>query len=77
MGRKPIPRPGYLETCDYLGYIRGERRWRTRDGRYVLTWDSLHGEIEAFDKQGRHRGVMDPMSGGWIKGAVPGRYIDV
>src|SRR5208337_4763309 len=30
---------GFLDTCDYLGYSHGERRWRSRDG-----------EIEAFDR---------------------------
>jgi hypothetical protein len=77
VGRKPIPRPGFLDTCDYLGYVYRERRWRTRDGRYLLTWDSLHGEIEVYDKFGRHRGVMNALTGELIKDAVPGRSIDV
>lgn len=74
-GRKP--RPGFLDTCDYLGYIHGDRRWRTRDGRYLLTLDSLQGEIEAYDRLGRHRGVLHAVTGAWIKDAVPGRWIDV
>jgi hypothetical protein len=77
VGRRPIPRPGFLDTCDYLGYIHGARRWRTSDGRYLLTWDSLHAEIEVYDRHGRHRGVMDAVTGDWIKDAVPGRRIDV
>jgi len=77
MGRKPIPRPGFLEICEYLGYIHGERRWRTPDGKYLLTWDSLHGEIEVFDARGRHIGVKDPVTGLAIKDAVRGRKIDV
>jgi hypothetical protein len=77
VARKPIPRPGYLDTCDYLGYIHGERQWRTPDGRYLLTWDGLHGEIEAYDRLGRHRGVLDALTGEWTDGAVPGRRIDV
>lgn len=77
MGRKPIPRPSFLDTCDYLGYIHGERRWRTRDSDFLLTWDSLHGEIEAFNMRGRHVGVRDAITGDWIKGSVAGRRIDV
>ena len=77
MGRTPIPRPGYLDRCEYLGYVRGARRWRSGDGRYLLSWDSLHGEIEAFDRLGRHRGVMDAVTGEWIGNAVAGRRIDV
>lgn len=77
MARKPIPRPGYLDSCDYLGYIYGERRWRTRDGRFLLTWDGRHGEIEAYHRFGQHRGVMDASTGEWIKPGVLGRRIDV
>lgn len=77
MGRKPRPRPGFLDTCDYLGYIHGSRRWRTRDGDFLLTWDSLPGEIEAFNMRGKHVGVRDAITGDWTKGSVPGRWIDV
>ena len=77
MGRKPIPRPGFLDTCTYLGYIHGERRWRSRDGEYLLTWEGLHGEIEVFNMRGKHVGAVDAVSGWWVKGPVPGRWIDV
>jgi len=66
-----------LDTCDYLGYIHGERRWRSPDHKYLLTWDHLHGEIEAYDKLGRHFGVRDAVTGMWVKDAVRGRRIDV
>ncbi|MCX9117124.1 colicin E3/pyocin S6 family cytotoxin [Providencia rettgeri] len=39
------------------------------------TWDSLHGEVEIFNKNGRHLGVADPISGAIIKPAVRGRKI--
>jgi hypothetical protein len=39
-----------LDTCVYLGYIHRERRWRSPDGKHLLTWDSLHGEIEVYDR---------------------------
>jgi len=66
-----------LDTCTYLGYIHGERRWSSRDGKHLLTWDSLHGEIEAYDMLGRHLGARDALTGRWIKDAVRGRRIDV
>lgn len=59
------------------GATAGERRWRTQDGKYLLTWDSLHGEIEIYDKIGRHRGVMHALTGELIKQPIPGRQIDV
>jgi hypothetical protein len=39
------------------------------------TWDSLHGEVEVFNKRGRHLGVVDPISGEFLKPAVKGRKI--
>ena len=76
MGRVPIPKPSFLDQCQYLGYVEGERRWRGIDGR-IYTWDGMHGEIEVFDKQGRHRGAIDPISGAERKPPRKGRTIRV
>ncbi|MEA2792322.1 MAG: hypothetical protein QOG73_4728 [Acetobacteraceae bacterium] len=76
MGRMPVPRPSFLDDCDYLGFIRGARRWRSKDGKRLFTWDSLHGEIEVFDLLGRHAGVLNA-AGEWQKGPIRGRRIDV
>jgi hypothetical protein len=43
----------------------------------LYTWDYTHGEIEVFNKRGRHLGSLDATSGELIKGPVPGRTIDV
>jgi hypothetical protein len=77
VGRKPIPRPGFLDTCDHLGYISGERRWRDADGDLIYTWDALHGELEVYDLRGRHLGVADPVTGKRTKPALRGRRIRV
>ncbi|MGH7044239.1 MAG: colicin E3/pyocin S6 family cytotoxin [Acetobacteraceae bacterium] len=77
MGRKPIPRPSYLDECEYLGFVRGQRVWRKNDPPRLLTWDALHGEIEVFNLRGEHVGVADPLSGRMIGPAVRGRRIDV
>ena len=76
MGRVPIPRPSFLDSCEFLGYIHGERRWRGSKG-LLYTWDALHGEIEYFDSRGRHRGALDPITGEPIKPARKGRRISV
>ena len=76
MSRKPIPRPGFLDECDYLGYIYGQRRWRSPRG-FICTWDSLHGEIEVFNARGEHRGVIDAVTGKPINPARKGRMIRV
>lgn len=76
MGGKPIPKPSFLDDCDSLGAINGQKRWRSKDGDRLYTWDSLHGEIEIFNARGRHLGVICPQ-GIFIKEAVKGRKIDV
>ena len=73
----PIPRPSFLDTVDYLGFRSGERRWRSKCGGRLYTWDGLHGEIEVYNSRGRHLGVLDAVSGAQIKPAVKGRKIDV
>jgi hypothetical protein len=65
-----------LEACQYLGFVHGGRRWRSRDGRRLYEWDDLHGEIEVYNRRGKHLGVLDA-AGVLISGAVPGRAIDV
>jgi len=74
---KPIPRPSILDGCTPLGAFNKERRWRSADGNRIYTWDSLHGEIEVFNKRGRHLGAVDPITGSLVKDAVPGRKINV
>jgi hypothetical protein len=77
VGLKPIPRPGFLDPCEYLGYIYRERRWRSPDGRYLYTWDALLGEIEVFSKQGKHAYVADAVTGEISKPKRKGRRIRV
>jgi hypothetical protein len=36
MGRKPIPKPSFLDDCEYLGFVHGERRWRGRMGNVCI-----------------------------------------
>jgi hypothetical protein len=74
---KSIPRPSILDHFEYLGAFNGERRWRSPGGRRLYTWDSLHGEVEVFNGRGKHLGALAPITGAWVKEAVPGRHIDV
>ncbi len=72
MTRIPIPKPSFLDNCDKVRW----NRWRSKDRRFLYEWDSLHGEIEVYDKRGTHIGVID-IKGKPIKEAVDGRRIDV
>ena len=73
----PIPIPSFLDQCELLGAFGGERRWRSADGKRLYTWDFLHGEIEVFNKRGRHLGAADAVTGVLIKPARRERHIDV
>lgn len=77
MTRKPIPKPSILDECDCLGAFSGERRWRSKDGKRIYTWDGLHGEVEVYNSRGKHLGAVDPTTGELLKPAVRGRTIDV
>jgi putative cytotoxic protein len=74
---KKIPEPSIFDDFEPIGAVKGVKRWRSDDGRRLYTWDALHGEVEVFNRRGKHLGVMDPETGEWIKDAVPGRSIDV
>ena len=50
-------------------------RWQLPNGD-IAEWDTQHGEIEVYDKRGKHKGVADPKTGERIKPAVPGRKIE-
>jgi Cytotoxic len=75
--RIPIPKPSFLDECELLGAFDGERRWRSTNGKRLYTWDSLHGEIEVFNKQGYHLGAVDAVNGVLTKPGIKGRRINV
>lgn len=76
MAGKPIPSPSFLDNCIPIGAVKGQKRWKSVDNNRIYTWDSLHGEIEVFNKRGFHLGVLNP-NGDLIKDAIKGRRIDV
>jgi len=47
-------------------------RWMDSKGR-IYEWDSQHGRVELYNKQGKHLGEFDSVSGNQTKPAVPGR----
>jgi hypothetical protein len=48
------------------------KRWRDLKGR-IFEWDSQHGTVEMYDKQGKHLGEFNPQTGEQTKPAKPGR----
>jgi hypothetical protein len=73
---KQIPKPSILDDYERISRS-GERRWRNEDGSRIFTWDSLHGEVEVFDRRGMHLGALDPVTGELVKEPVKGRRINV
>ena len=53
------------------------RRWKLPNG-CICEWDSQHGEVELYDKRGRHKGAYDPETGNPIPGkdAISTRRIE-
>ncbi|MCK1465876.1 colicin E3/pyocin S6 family cytotoxin [Bradyrhizobium sp. CW10] len=80
MGYHPPPRgslAGFPGSVKVPGKLRGaggkiRPRWDFPDGTFG-EWDWQHGEVEVYDKRGRHKGAYDPDTGEKKKPAVPGR----
>lgn len=75
MGGKPIPKPSILDGCEVVGIEGGRKVFKDPQTDRYYTWDSLHGEVEAFNKKGKHLGVICPTTGELLKPAVKGRKI--
>ncbi|WP_175916699.1 MULTISPECIES: RHS repeat-associated core domain-containing protein [unclassified Burkholderia] len=53
------------------------KRWKRANG-CICEWDSQHGEVEMYNKRGKHMGAFDPETGEAIsgKGVDPARTIE-
>ncbi|MCW7469598.1 colicin E3/pyocin S6 family cytotoxin [Leptospira kanakyensis] len=76
MGGKEIPDECFLHTQKQIGVVSGRKTWSNEDGSRLYQWDSLHGEVEVYNKRGQHLGVQN-VSGFFIKEQIKGRRIDV
>ena len=76
MGGIPKPSPCFLDQMKKHKVISGKQVWISSDANRLFTWDSLHGEIEVFDRQGYHLGNLDAVHGKLLKKAVKGRRIE-
>lgn len=74
---KPLREPHFLENCTVLKVADGRKVWKSSNGKRLYTWDELHGEIEVFNKRGKHLGSADKTTGIIYKDAVKGRELNV
>jgi len=49
--------------------------WSNSQRSRFFTWDSIHGEIEVFDRRGSHLGALDAVTGKLVKYAAKGRTL--
>jgi hypothetical protein len=66
--------PGFPDSS-YFGRKDNRHRWKLSSGKF-LEWDSLHGEVEMYSKNGKHLGAFDPETGSQLKDAKPGRRVE-
>lgn len=50
-------------------------RWKDKKGR-IYEWDSQHGKVEMYTKQGKHLGEYDHITGDQTKSAEPNRKVE-
>jgi len=71
------PLPSFVDNLEKVSRSGGRPRWRDAEGCYY-EYDGEHGgELEKYDKNGRHIGVAHITTGAIIKPARRGRKIDV
>ncbi len=83
----PKPKSDELANDNFLPDLRKETpktpvkgggglsaRWTDKDGN-IYEWDSQHGEMELYDKQGKHKGAYNPKTGE-TKPPVKGRKVE-
>lgn len=75
MGGVPIPKPSILDSLRVSGIEAGRKVYKDASENIYYTWDSLHGELEVFNKNGRHLGAACPQTGVLVKPPVKGRRI--
>ena len=75
MGGIPIPKPSILDCLRVVSIEAGRKVYKDDSENVYYTWDSLHGELEVFNKNGRHLGAACPQTGVLVKSAVKGRRI--
>lgn len=70
----PDIKPAPMRTS-VRGGGKKRRRWKDPSGR-IYEWDSQHGKVELYTKQGKHLGEYNPETGEQTKPADPARRVE-
>lgn len=71
----PDARPAKPKTPKQGGNSGKRKRWKDADGN-IYEWDYQHGDVEKYDKRGKHKGSIDPKTGEQTKTPVKGREVE-
>jgi hypothetical protein len=66
----------FLKTLVRTKSKSRRKRWRGKKNQ-IFEEDTQHGELEKYNRRGKHEGSVDPDSGEIVKGPVKGRRIEV
>lgn len=77
----PMPENCFLllgENYDFFRVISKKKTWTNKKRSRYYQWDELHGEVEVYNKRGKHLGAMeDPSVNVITKPRDKSRTIDV
>jgi len=68
----PTESPVWQDLKPHKGKTKTDGKGRKKR---FYEWDYTHGDIEVYDRNGKHLGSMDPKTGKMYKPAEPGREI--
>jgi hypothetical protein len=66
----------FLESLTSIKRKGTRKRWQAHKSQ-IYEEDTQHGELEKYNRRGKHEGSVDPETGEIIKGPVKGRTIEV
>ncbi len=80
----PAPKPHEIEGIPKLKVGKnktnkkggGERKRYVDKDKNIYEWDSQHGELEKYNRRGKHQGAFDPKTGKQTKPANPQRRVE-
>lgn len=77
-GNPPLPAFPEAKKAKEKTYVQGggKKRPRWKDKKRIYEWDSQHGKVEVYDKNGNHIGEFDHETGEQTKPKDPKRKVE-
>ncbi|MUH95119.1 hypothetical protein GNP63_00945 [Aliivibrio fischeri] len=77
-GAPPLPAFPEAKKAKEKTYVQGggKKRPRWKDKKRIYEWDSQHGKVEVYDKNGKHLGEFDHITGKQTKPKDPTRKVE-